>query len=1393
MNAAEPIEPSAAVVAPAGRRRRVLRAAFLSVVALIALLLATLFGIDTGVGHRLLVARVATIRPSSGLCIRIGGIDGSLWSRATLRDVELYDLRGRFFLAPTIALDWHPLGWLHHRLDIVDLSAPRVDLARAPVLRPVANGSVLPGFDIRLGRLAIGELQLDRGIAGRLQRLRLLGRADIRQGEAVIGLRLAAKAGDRVALDLDARPAVDRFRLAGQVDGPADGVIAGLLGTRQAVSLTVDGAGDWRQWRGRAAGRLGSTPLVDLALGAEQGRYRLSGTLRPAALLQGKLQRLTAPAVRVAGEGRLADRQLAGHLLLGTPALRLLAQGRIDLATSAFRDFALDTRLLQPRALFPNMTGSDLRLHLHLDGPFRTPAFAYALTAPHLAFDQTGFDGVRATGAGRFGPRPVAVPIRLQASRVTGVGAVAGGILADLSLAGTLKVDKKSLTGDALQLLSDKLKGTLALRLDLVTGQFDIGVAGGLARYLIPGLGIVDVTTKAVVTPGPAGQGAAITGQGTVDVRRFDNGFLRSLAGGNPHIETGVVRDPNGVLHFPNPVLTGPAIRITGTGLRRTDGTFQFSGTGRQAVYGAFRLDLDGMIDHPQVRLQLASPLAALALRDVTVTLDPAPDGFLFQAAGGSILGRFAGKGTIRTPPGQATVIDIADLAVSGTHARGSLRSDPQGFTGRLDLAGGGIGGSLGFVPVGAVQRIDPHLAFANASLSLAPPVAMRTGRLDGQVLLDPQATGLDLTFTGTGVSRGGVALARAGAIVHLKGGRGTVALTASGGGGRAFDLAAGLGLEPDRIAVSLKGTVEGHPLALPAPALLTRAGNRWTLARTRLDYAGGNVAVGGSFGDGGYAVDLGLDRLPLSLLDVARPNLGLAGYASGTLSFAQPAAGAPTGRLDLALRGLSRSGLVLSSQPADIALAAVLTGRGAAARAVVASGGRTIGRAQARLGPWTSGRLDQLMNAPLFAQLRYAGPAETLWRLVGVETIDLSGPLAMGADIGGTAQSPLIRGTLKVNGGRLESSVSGTVVSGVEAAGRFDGSRLLIDSLAGKAGSGTVEGKGSVDFSHLATGVGLDLQLQAQAAALLGRDDIAATVTGPLFIRSTGQGGTIGGTVEMNRARFRLGNAAATQVPHLAVTELNRRGEDEPDAAPVVPWTLALHAHARDQLFVTGLGIDSEWKATLDVKGSVDNPAISGRVDLVRGGYQFAGRRFELARGLIRFDGRAPPDPSLDISADADVSGFSATVHVAGTGLHPEITFQSVPSLPEDELLSRLLFGTSITNLSAPEALQLASAVASLHSGGGGGMNLDPINAVRKMVRLDRLRILPADPTTGQKTAVAAGKYLGRRTYVELITDGQGYSATSVEFRITRWLSVLSTISTVGRQSANVKISKDY
>ena len=205
---------------------------------------------------------------------------------------------------------------------------------------------------------------------------------------------------------------------------------------------------------------------------------------------------------------------------------------------------------------------------------------------------------------------------------------------------------------------------------------------------------------------------------------------------------------------------------------------------------------------------------------------------------------------------------------------------------------------------------------------------------------------------------------------------------------------------------------------------------------------------------------------------------------------------------------------------------------------------------------------------------------------------------------------------------------------------------------------------------------------------------------------------------------------------------------------------------------------------------GPTRNPQIFGTADVQRGSYQFSGKTFDLTRGKIRFTGEQPPDPRLDIAASGDANGVSATITIQGSASKPEISFTSTPALPEEELLSRLLFGSSITQISAPEAVQLAAAVASLRGGSG----LDPINTLRKAIGLDRLRVIGADATTGRGTAIAVGKYLGRKFFVDLVTDGKGYSATSVEFRITRWLSLLATVSSLSQQSGvNVKASKDY
>jgi translocation and assembly module TamB len=1356
-------------------------------IALLFLLAGLLVLLDSAPGHRFIIDQLGRMETASGLRIRIGRIDGSIFGKSQLRNVSVADSRGVFLTSPNIKLDWTPGAWLDNKLHVDSLTAERVALIRLPKLKPsTSKGPILPGFDIHIGELRIDRLDIGAQVGGERRSGSVRGKADVRSGRALVELQAVVNnGGDRIAFHLDAEPDRDKFDIAVRVIAPADGLVPAMIGIRRSIDLSIGGKGSWTRWRGSASLDLSGRPTARLALGVDRGRYRLQGQWAPAPFLKGKLQRLTAPMVTIRGDATLKDRQLDGQLTAASPALRAVARGVLDLANNRYRGMRLGIDLLKPPALFPNMTGKAVRMAWTLDGPFATADYSYRLTSNYVQFDNNGFTGLHAEGRGRLAPWPMRVPIRLSAKAITGIGDVAGAMLANPTIEGWLAVTPRLVRGDRLRLTSARWNGKLSLLIDLVTGRFEVLLSGSMQRYLIPGLGIVDVITDLRVVPGPDNKGSHVVGTAKAWVRRLDNSFFQSLTGGLPSLTTSLERGNDGIVHFTNLQLYSPKLRLSGAGQRFKDGTFHITAAGRQAKYGPVRIVLDGHIERPKLDIFLPSPNQTLGLKDMRLALDPIAGGYNYRASGGSRIGPFTSNGQILLPTGAPTVIAIAALDAGGAHASGRLTSLPGGFSGRLALANGTLGGTLDFSPVGQNQRIDAHLTAANASFPGA--FSVRSGRADGIIILADDRTSIDGTVDARGISAGAVTLARLTANAKLVNGTGQVRAAFAGRRGAAFAFSTLANIEPDRIRLTGSGRIEQQPLVLNQAAVLTRAGDGWALAPTSITFAGGSATVSGRSGSA-PEVHAQLGSMPLQVLDLFWPGLDLSGSATGRVDYAWKSN--RTGRLDLKVKGLSRAGLVLASKPIDVGIAAMVNGNQAGLRAVAASDGAVVGRAQARFAPLGGGQLvAELMNAPLFAQLRYAGPADTLWRLTGSEVIDMSGPLAVGADIGGRLANPVIRGSLKTANGRLESQVTGMVIDHVATQAHFSGPQLIFSQITGQTpGGGSLSGSGNVTFSG--GKALLNLSFNASQALLLNRDDVAARVTGPLQLKSDANGGTISGDLRLNKGRFQLGRASsAAAVPQLNVRETGLDEEDVIEPAQLHPWRLNLKLAGSD-LQVTGLGINSRWTTNLQIGGFADAPRFTGRADLVQGNYDFAGRIFRLDRGIIRFRGESPVDPLLDIHAQAAVQGLDATVTVVGTGLKPEITFASSPPMPQDELLSRILFGTSITNLSAPEALQLASAVAALQSGSG---SLDPINALRRAVGLDRLRIVPADVATGQHTAIAAGKYITRKLFVEVVTDGQGYSATQVEYQVTRWLSLLSTVSTIGRSSASVRVSKDY
>jgi translocation and assembly module TamB len=313
--------------------------------------------------------------------------------------------------------------------------------------------------------------------------------------------------------------------------------------------------------------------------------------------------------------------------------------------------------------------------------------------------------------------------------------------------------------------------------------------------------------------------------------------------------------------------------------------------------------------------------------------------------------------------------------------------------------------------------------------------------------------------------------------------------------------------------------------------------------------------------------------------------------------------------------------------------------------------------------------------------------------------------------------------------------------------------------------------------------------------ARLARSESLGATATGKITITKSPDVQKIEGRLTIPKANYEIIRQGAAEVPEL--TGVRRKSDmatnGEPQAKPRRAFSnfdLDLQIRADNQLFVSGMGLESEWSARVTVGGTTAAPDIRGNMEIVRGTYSFASRRFEISRGNIRFQGSTLSNPSIDISANTTAEGVTAILNIGGTAMQPQIAFTSTPSLPQEEVLARLFFGTNVTNLSATEAIQLAAALNSLRATGGG---LNPLGQLKSATGIDRLRILGADDTTGRGTSLAAGKYITNDIYVEIITDARGFTATQLEISLTRALSLLSQTGSFGGSSASLRYSKDY
>jgi translocation and assembly module TamB len=222
-------------------------------------------------------------------------------------------------------------------------------------------------------------------------------------------------------------------------------------------------------------------------------------------------------------------------------------------------------------------------------------------------------------------------------------------------------------------------------------------------------------------------------------------------------------------------------------------------------------------------------------------------------------------------------------------------------------------------------------------------------------------------------------------------------------------------------------------------------------------------------------------------------------------------------------------------------------------------------------------------------------------------------------------------------------------------------------------------------------------------------------------------------------------------------------------------------------RVIVHGHNLNSEWKGDIRISGTTDKPTIVGALTLVRGQYTFLDKPFRLLEGAIQFYGSSPPRPTLRVVGESKAKDITARLLLTGPVSAPKVELESEPPLPSDEILSRILFGRSLSTVTPLQAGKLALAMRSLS---GKGDTLDFLDRARKRLGIDQLEL--RDVQDG--TALGIGKYLTEEVYVDVEKGlGNEPGKVSVQVELTPSIRLETEAGTDASKGIQLEWKYDY
>lgn len=356
----------------------------------------------------------------------------------------------------------------------------------------------------------------------------------------------------------------------------------------------------------------------------------------------------------------------------------------------------------------------------------------------------------------------------------------------------------------------------------------------------------------------------------------------------------------------------------------------------------------------------------------------------------------------------------------------------------------------------------------------------------------------------------------------------------------------------------------------------------------------------------------------------------------------------------------------------------------------------------------------------------------------------NLQGSLSTGLHVRGALKDPAITIKSELKNGGFVIPDTGTKLSGINIQMNTQSRNKAKITGSLRAGKGTLNIDGVMNIKQVNDWTA-DLSLQGKDMLFMNTIEVQSYVSPSLKINATPRVIKVSGTLHVPKTTIKL-----DEIPKGAVYEsedvIIKGQEEKPKAKHSIRILPNVKITLGKPVTFSGFGLKSNLEGNFFVTQNKGTILSRGTLRIVDGQYRAYGQSMEIEQGVLVFNGPIG-NPGLDIRATRSVDDIKVGLNLAGTLQSPKSSIFSDPPQPEDDALSYLLTGQSLSETSGDEAQLLVQAIRTLGINSGSSV----LNRLGGSVGLDDVNIITYGDYRQNKLQL--GKRLGPRLYIRYIT----------------------------------------